>query len=218
MKEFFGVLISVLVCVFVAFLFVYAATTISEDIDVDTGKLVAGHDAIMEHALQVGYTATKSYSRFSTADTATGHGLTANDDVLFAGLVEFDDDVYFDDFASIADDVYLRVPLIYGAVDSGRYLRIGDQAFTSHSLNAQDDLLVTGKLEVDGTAFFDGTVSVSDANGLEIGGGATLFGGTASPQSSVISCSIGDWYFRSGAAVSASFYFCDVTDEWAEVF
>ncbi len=47
------------------------------------------------------------------------------------------------------------VPTLYG---SGAYLRIGDAATTSHTLAAEDDLMVSGKLEVDGIACFDGNV------------------------------------------------------------
>jgi len=46
--------------------------------------------------------ATVSYSRFGTG--TTGHSLTAVDDVLFTGLVEFDDKVFFDGTASVASD------------------------------------------------------------------------------------------------------------------
>lgn len=207
-KQFFGVLISVLVCAFIVSLFVYATTTISEDIDVDAGKLVAGYDAIMEHALQVGNDSSVSYSRFGT--TSTGHGLTANDDVLFGGVVEFDDDVYFDDFASIADDAYLRVPIIYGAVDSGRYLRIGDQALTSHQLDAQDDLLITGELEVDGTAFFDGVVSVS-SDGLVLDGDITITSGIVSPSAT---CVVGSLYINTAGSVGEILYICDEVEVW----
>lgn len=40
---------------------------------------------------------------------------------------------------------------------AGDYTRIGDVAGTSHALAANDDLLVTGILEADGTSYFDGT-------------------------------------------------------------
>ena len=39
---------------------------------------------------------------------------------------------------------------------SGDYNRIGDAGVTDHSLNSEDDLLITGELEVDGDAMFDG--------------------------------------------------------------
>lgn len=44
---------------------------------------------------------------------------------------------------------------------TGDYTRIGDAGTTSHSLDANDDLLVTGELEVDGAAFFDGAVTMA---------------------------------------------------------
>ena len=39
---------------------------------------------------------------------------------------------------------------------TGDYIRIGDAGTTGHSHNSEDDLLVTGALEVDGSIFFDG--------------------------------------------------------------
>lgn len=154
-KEFFGVLFSILISVFLVFVGVYATTTISDDI-------------------------------------------TVGDDLVVSGL------------ASISET--LRVPTIYGNTDSGLYLRIGDQALTNHSLDAQDDLLVTGDLEVDGTAYFDGVASISDTNGLVIGGGIKLFGGTASPSAN---CVAGSWYFRAGTAdEDTSLYICTNTNEW----
>jgi hypothetical protein len=49
-----------------------------------------------------------------------------------------------------------NVAIIYG---SATYLRIGDAGTTSHSFTADDDLMVTGKLEVDGDAYFDGEIA-----------------------------------------------------------
>ena len=42
---------------------------------------------------------------------------------------------------------------------TGDYNRIGDAATTNHSLDSEDDLMVTGELEVDGAIFFDGILS-----------------------------------------------------------
>lgn len=47
----------------------------------------------------------------------------------------------------------LLAGILYGY---GTYLRIGDASTTSHSLSSEDDLLVTGKTEHEGTAYFDG--------------------------------------------------------------
>lgn len=43
---------------------------------------------------------------------------------------------------------------------TGVYTRIGDAFSTSHSLAANDDLLVSGKFEADGNIYFDGMVYV----------------------------------------------------------
>ena len=77
------------------------------------------------------------------------------------------------------DDYFLfeiesNVPTIYGI---GAYLRIGDAATTSHSLNSYNDLMVSGELEVDGISYLDGDVRI--ASGSEITqGGATPVGST----------------------------------------
>lgn len=210
-KEFFGVLISVFVCVFVVGIIVYATTTVSDDITV-------------------------------------GDDLTVTDDLIVTGL------------ASVAES--FRVPTIYGATAAGEYLRIGDEALTSHSLGGPNDILVTGMLEVDNTAFFDGTVSISDdltvggddfsfvrggvaslSSTLWVGGTATfavgasvsddismakasisdqlwigparIFSGTASITQDIASCSLGDIYIKTGTAgMSGILSFCDATSTW----
>ena len=43
---------------------------------------------------------------------------------------------------------------------AGDYIRIGDAGVTTHSLASEDDLLVTGKFEVDGDAYFDNPVYI----------------------------------------------------------
>jgi len=44
---------------------------------------------------------------------------------------------------------------------SGDYIRVGDAQTTQHSLNSEDDLMVTGDLEVTGTTFLDGTLDMT---------------------------------------------------------
>ncbi len=61
---------------------------------------------------------------------------------------------------------------------AGDYIRIGDAFATSHSLNSEDDLMVTGELEVDGQAFFDSVVNF--LGGFRSSGGAlTIQTGTS---------------------------------------
>ena len=162
-KEFFGIFLSIIVCVLVISAITYATTTISSDITVEDD-------------------------------------LTVTDDLIVNGL------------ASVSET--LRVPTLYGNTDSGLYLRVGDQALASHNLNAQDDLLITGDLEADGTSFFDGTVSVS-SNGLLLDDGATITSGAASIAGD---CTIGSIYLRTGtASMGAAFSVCDATNTWTSL-
>ncbi len=58
---------------------------------------------------------------------------------------------------------------------SGDYWRIGDAATTNHSLNSEDDLMVTGELEVDGDAMFDGTtITFGVSSNVAIFSGITM--------------------------------------------
>ena len=70
---------------------------------------------------------------------------------------------------------------------SGDYVRIGDAWTTNHSLNSEDDLEVTGKLEVDGQTYFDATVNFSggqvNANVPLIMGDDIYFGLGGAPDS-----------------------------------
>ncbi len=65
------------------------------------------------------------------------------------------------------------IDIIYGY--NSTYLRIGDASTTSHALNTDDDLVVTGRLEVDGISFIDGAsyyfsnITLVGARGLVIG-------------------------------------------------
>lgn len=56
--------------------------------------------------------------------------------------------------------------IIYGA--SSTYLRIGDANTTSHSLASEDDLMITGKLEVDGLIYFDNHLQIHSQNELRL--------------------------------------------------
>jgi len=61
-----------------------------------------------------------------------------------------------DDYFKFLTDT--GVPTIFA---TGSYLRIGDVKFTQHSLDAEDDLMVSGKFEVSGVSFFDEPVTIS---------------------------------------------------------
>lgn len=92
----------------------------------------------------------------------TGHALSAVNDVLISGKLEVDGYAYFDaDIYMDGDDIH-NVDSIWG---NSTYLRIGDASTTSHSLDADDDLLVTGELEVTGDVYFDGAVQFGTFSG-----------------------------------------------------
>ena len=63
---------------------------------------------------------------------------------------------------------------------AGDYLRIGDAGVTSHSLASEDDLLVTGKFEVDGVTYFDTTTNfagtIAPAVNVKISASPSLYG------------------------------------------
>lgn len=177
-------------------------------------------------------TATVSYSRLGTG--TTGHSLADAYDLLITGMLELNGIAYFDSdvaiygsaapatelsvvgTASISEDLWASGSFQFGGGEGTAtvsYSRLGSTA-TGHSLSNANDLMVGGGLEVDGTAYFDGLVSVSDANGLMIGGGARLYGGTASPSAD---CTQGSLYIRAGQTASTSFYFCDTTNTWEQL-
>jgi len=217
-KEFLGILISVLICVCAVSVFVYATTTVGDSI-------IIGTDLTVTSGARIGNSAETSHI------TILGDGtLFVERDAEFDGTVYFDGDVAIKgtgteepatEFsvvgtASISEDLWASGSFQFGggeAMPTVSYSRLGS-ATTGHSLSNSNDLLISGNTETNGTAYFDGLVSVSDANGLMIGGGASLFGGTASPD---FACTQGSWYFRTGQSASASLYFCGATNAWEQV-
>ncbi|MBI2670141.1 MAG: hypothetical protein HYX20_03285 [Candidatus Yanofskybacteria bacterium] len=112
------------------------------------------------NSLQVAGVASVAYSRFGIG--ATGHSLAATDDVLFAGLVEFDDNAFFDAKVSVSGNFQT----------SGR-IRAGS---ASHSFTG--DLLLTSNLTV------GSTTASNSVYAAEFGSTATtsiLFGDTTTP-------------------------------------
>jgi len=60
-----------------------------------------------------------------------------------------------DNFPIILEPNYLSI-----IPTTGIYTRVGDAGTTTHTLNTNDDLLVSGRLEVDGATYLDGTLTV----------------------------------------------------------
>ncbi len=66
-----------------------------------------------------------------------------------------------------------NIPTIYG---TGSYVRIGDASTSTHSLASEDDLMVSGRLEVDGGSYHDGTFVAGEFYSVA---GSTYLGGTS---------------------------------------
>ena len=167
----------------------------------------ANYGLIVDSMLQVGHGASVAYSRFGSG--TTGHSLDAANDLLISADLEVDGTAYFDGVASMSGTMWTDT--IYGAYGD-LYLRIGDAGTTGHSLTSEDDLLVTGKLEVDGTAYFDSTVSVS-SSGLLLDEGIAITTGTASVSGA---CgTTGSLYIRSGqASIDSVLSVCGSDGAW----
>jgi hypothetical protein len=82
--------------------------------------------------------------------TSSGGGLESNGTILLKPSGDTDD---FLTFATVSG-----IPTIYG---TGSYSRFGDASATSHSLASEDDLMVSGKLEVDGGIYDDSVMGTS---------------------------------------------------------
>jgi len=71
-----------------------------------------------------------------------------------AGSITFKPSGDTDDYITLS--TLTNVPTFYG---TGAYTRFGDAAFTSHTLASEDDVMVSGKLEVDGPLYADGDIT-----------------------------------------------------------
>jgi len=84
---------------------------------------------------------------------------------------------------NISQDLWASGSLNFGGggtIATTSYSRLGSTA-TGHSLSDADDLMISGGLEVNETAYFDSTVSLS-SSGIILDGGITITTGIASPS------------------------------------
>ncbi len=123
-----------------------------------------------------GIVASVAYNRFGS--TATSRGLSASNDVLINGKLEVDGNAFFDGSVGVNKDPMTKFEVqgtasaayfftqrtiqVAGAAASVAYSRFGTGT-TGHAgdIDASNDVLITGALEVDGNAFLDGKASVS---------------------------------------------------------
>jgi len=125
-----------------------------------------------------GIVASVAYNRFGS--TATSRGLSAVDDVLVNGKFEVDGDAFFDSAVGIGGatgtkfEVQGTASASYffttNTIQAGGTFAAASVAYSrfgigttnySADVDAANDLLITGALEVDGNVFFDGKASVS---------------------------------------------------------
>ena len=167
-KEFFGVLFSVLISVFLVFLGVYATTTVGDDITVGDDLIVTEDVSLTGN--DIGFANGASISNAADAELLT---LTETL-VSVVGKASVSSSFYVGSYASVATDLSVDGDLAVdydglfanalqvGNTATAAYSRFGNGT-TGHSLADNDDLLITGLLEVDDTAYFDGVVSISNA-------------------------------------------------------
>lgn len=111
------------------------------------------------NTIQVGGFASAAYSRFGT-NTATASAISTTNDLLISGNLEVDLKSYFDSLIEVqgtASASYFLTgnTIQVGGFASAAYSRFGT-ATTNRGLSATNDLLISGYLEVDSSASFDG--------------------------------------------------------------
>lgn len=118
------------------------------------------------NTIQVGGVASVAYSRFGT-NAATAGDITTINDLLISGNLEVDLKAYFDapaEFQGTASASYLMTAnsLQVAGPTSVAYSRFGTGTTgTPGELDASNDLLITGALEVDGKASVAGNFQTS---------------------------------------------------------
>ncbi len=170
-KEFFGVLISVLVCVFFVCLIVYATTTISEDITIGNGggmRIGSGSDA----------------TNFTALD---------DDSLFIEGMLEADGATWFDSVVSISGDFEVGSDKFTVAGTSGNTVVVGtlDVTGLANFVNAS----VSGDLEVTDIFGYDYTTDHNlwlgylAGQDLAVGGQYNVFVG----EEAGANITTGDW-------------------------
>ncbi len=116
--------------------------------------------------------------------------------------------------ASIFQDLWASGSFQFGGgegIATTSYSRLGSSA-TGHSLSDADDLMISGGLEVNETAYFDGLVSVS-SSGIKLDEGITITTGTASASGACGTA--GSLYIRAGQSdVDAVLNICGSDGAW----
>jgi len=143
------------------------------DTKFEVGGTASATNTLVSGAVQFAGNASVSYSRFGTG--ATGHGLSASNDLLITGFTEFDKKAYFDATAS-ATYFFSQNAAQFAGNASVAYSRFGTGT-TGHGLSASNDLLITGFTEFDKKTYFDATASAAyffSRNAAQFAGNASV--------------------------------------------
>ncbi|NIA01851.1 MAG: hypothetical protein GWP15_00545, partial [Nitrospirae bacterium] len=160
-------------------------------IDVGTGTIkmndnvgMVGNDILNVDQI----TGNSTYITVGDVGAATGHGLAANDDLLVGGKLEVDGQTYIDQSIFLSGTLQMSSGGSITTTSAGdlTFLPdttgitiVGDAGSTSHTLAANDDLFVSGKLEADGDVYADGLFyaatgirGIGDQYGVVFGAGS----------------------------------------------
>lgn len=131
------------------------------------------------NTIQVGGYSSAAYSRFGT-NTATASDIGTTNDLLISGNLEVDLKSYFDapgEFQGTASASYFLTgnTIQVGGFASAAYSRFGTNSTThAGTVSGVNDLLISGGLEVNGSAAFDGfalfSLGVSVSTNFEVTG------------------------------------------------
>jgi len=129
------------------------------------------------NTIQVGGFASAAYSRFGT-NTATASDIATTNDLLISGNLEVDLKSYFDSPAEVqgtASASYFLTgnTIQVGGFASAAYSRFGT-ATTNRGLSATNDLLISGYLEVDSSASFDGGFELTTFASVSMNGASNF--------------------------------------------
>jgi len=208
-KEFFGVIISVLVCVFIVGLAVYATTTIGDDITVGGNDLNFANGAIMSNSsgddiliLTETLVSIAGKASISGDLKIEGNDLTFGNTAVLSNAADAE-------LLTITEDLVS----IVGKASVSSTFYVGDLATfgAAASVSAGDLSIESGDFSVSGNSTFGGVVSASDDTGIMVGGGAKMFGGTVSPS---LECTKGSLYLQGGGT---TFYICNPANVWNEI-
>ncbi len=143
----------------------YAGTTVFS-VD-NSGNVVYLGDEYITDQLTVNGNAVVLGTTILTGATTISGAVSLSSTLDVAGITTLQDTTT--QYLDVVRDLTLRNGYLRSASLSGLFIipaggtitTIGDAGTTSHSLAANDDLLITGKLEVDGLSYFDGAVEIS---------------------------------------------------------